>query len=175
MEETSKERNKLTLGMVTAGLNFSKLQVRTIFTTILQKSMPADTGEIAHEDLFCLLVADALERISALQPEQRTLLLTELRPVFNVDPATALIHLLFADNRYSTWTGYTGFLDLQSGENITCMPAVPVVSIGYNLSELYRQGVLMLENRNGFHGQKYNAGSVDKSGDVCSSSADVVS
>ena len=136
--------------------------------------MPAEDAEISREDLFCLLAADALERISALQPEQRTLLLTEIKSLFNNDPADNLLHLLFADNRYSTWTGYTGFLDLQTGENVSVMPAVPVVTIGYNLSELYKQGVLMLENRNGFHGKKHSAGSVDESGDIRVGAADAV-
>jgi hypothetical protein len=173
--ESSEEKKQLTYGMLTAGVKLSPLQIRAIFTTVLQKSMPNPDEIAAPTDVFCLLVADVLERVQGLQAEQRSFLLKEICPLFYNAPPTELLHLMFVDSRYSVWTGYTGYLDLETGETVPALPSVPMISIGYNLTELYRQGVLMLENRNGFHGKKSSTGSVDKPGDIRSSTADAVS
>ncbi|NDD52284.1 hypothetical protein EBZ39_00130 [bacterium] len=171
----SSEKKQLTYGMVTAGLKLSPLQLRGIFTNVLQKSMPAPDTLIEPPDLFCLLVADTLEKVPAMQSEQRSFLLREMRDLFDTAPPQDLLHLMFVDSRYSVWTGHTGYLDLETGETIPAIPTVPMISIGYNLTELYRQGVLMLETRNGFHGKKSDPGSVDKPGDVRGGTPDAVS
>jgi len=173
--ETSEERKQLTYGMVSAGLKLSPIQLRAIFTTILQKSIPNPDEILALPDLFCLLVADVLERVASLQSEQRAFLLREMRDVFAQAPPQGLLHLMFVDNRYSVWTGHTGYIDLETGETLAALPTTPMISIGYNLTELYRQGVLMLENRNGFHGKKSDSGSVDQPGDVRVGAADGIS
>lgn len=146
--------------MVTAGLKLSKLQVRAIFTTILQKSIPDLDSTAEPGDVFCFLVADLLEKLAFLSPEQRTLILTEIKPALTV-PATETIQLGFADQQYCVWTGRTGWLDLETGEELVGLETPFMETIGYNLTELYRRGILMLENRNGFHVKKSSAGSVD--------------
>jgi len=147
--------------MVTGGLKLSKLQVKNIFTTVLNKSMPVSDDIADPEDTFCLLAADALEKVAFLSPEQRTLILLELRPVLTV-PCRVTVPLVFADGRYCAWEGRTGYLDLETGDQIEEIPHLPLQMIGYNLPELYRRGVWMLENRNGFHVKKSTAGSVDQ-------------
>jgi hypothetical protein len=151
--------------MVLKGLKISRLQIRAIFTTILQKSMPDLTAKADPADIFCLLVADLLEQLAFLKPEQRTLLLTELKPL-TAQPPDGLLHLMFVDEEYCTWTGFTGFLNIADGEQTPALPDPPLESIGYNLTELYRRGTLMLENRNGFHVKKSDAGSVDEPGNI---------
>lgn len=147
--------------MVTGGLKLSKLQVKNIFTTVLKKSTPAADSPADPADTFCLLAADALEKVSFLSPEQRTLILLELQPALTV-PCQITMPLVFADGRYCTWEGRTGYTDLETGEQIDEIPHLPLQMIGYNLPELYRRGVWMLENRNGFHVKKSAAGSVDE-------------
>jgi hypothetical protein len=160
MEEVSGSK-QLTFGMVTAGLKLSKLQVKNIFTTVLNKSMPVSNDSADPEDTFCLLAADALEKVAFLSPAQRTLILLELRPVLTV-PCRVTVPLVFADGRYCAWEGRTGYLDLETGDQVDEIPHLPLQMIGYNLPELYRRGVWMLENRNGFHVKKSAAGSVDQ-------------
>ena len=151
--------------MVLGGLKISRLQIRAIFTTILQKSMPEPTAIAEPADIFCLLVADLLEQLGFLKSEQRTFLLTELKPLV-LGPPVDLIHLMFVDEEYCTWTSFTGFLNLTTGDQVAVLDDPPLESIGYNLTELYRRGVLMLENRNGFHVKKSDPGSVDQPGNV---------
>lgn len=152
----------LTYDMVLSSLKLSRLQVRAIFTTILQKSMPDLAAKAEPSDIFCLLLADLLERLAFLQPEQRTFLLTELKPLVAAPPAE-LLHLMFVDEEYCTWTGYTGFLNVLTGDQVPALDEPPLESIGYNLTELYRRGTLMIENRSGFHVKKSDPGRVDES------------
>jgi hypothetical protein len=174
MEKISGDKKQLTFGMVTAGINLSKLQVRAIFTTILKKSMPASEQVADLSDVFCLLVADLLENLACLRPEQRSLIVAELQPQLTAPPECPK-YLVFADSRYCTWSGQTGYLDLETGDRVE-VPAAPVMeSIGYNLNELYRRGVQLLENRNGFHAKKSAAGSVDESGNICQRAPDAIS
>jgi hypothetical protein len=165
MAKPSEPEKYLTYEMVLRGLKLSPLQVRAIFTTILQKSMPNSAEKAEPADIFCLLVADLLEQLAFLQPEQRTFLLTELKPLLGGEPVD-LLHLMFVDEEYCTWTGFTGFLNLTDGAQVESLSDPPLESIGYNLTELYRRGTLMLENRNGFHVKKPDPGSVDEPGHV---------
>lgn len=150
--------------MVTPCLNLSKLQTRAIFTGVLNKPQPAPDDPLSQQDVFFLLVGDMLERLAFLKAEQRTLLLQELQSLF-ARPSAApecLKQVVFADGRYCTWTGQSGFTDLESGEQVTVLPHPPMETIAYNLEELYRRGVLLIEKRNGFHVKKSPAGSVDE-------------
>ena len=154
------DRKKLTLDMVMAVLKLSKLQARTVFTGVLAQPLPAPDTELDKTAVFTLLVADMLENIAFLQPAQRALILTELSTLGMTDCQTCDPNLMaFADVRYCTWTGHTGWTDLETGEALTAIPDPFMETISYNLNELYRRGVLKAENRAGFH-VKHNAGSM---------------
>lgn len=138
--------------------------------------MPKDDDEIPDRVLLFLLAADLFEKLAFLQPEQRVVILSELWANLFATPTlfTQLNQLMFADSQYCTWTGRTGFLDLETGETVEQLQHPPMESIGYNLSELYRRGKLLIENRSGLNVKKHNAGSVDEQGNICLGSADNV-
>ena len=146
--------------MVMAVLKLSKLQARTVFTTALKTEMPHPQQQLLPYEIFTLLIADMLENIAFLQPAQRALILTELSAGKMTDCPTCDPNLLaFADSQYCTWTGHTGWTDLETGEQLPTIPNPFMETISYNLNELYRRGVLKAENRAGFH-VKHNAGSM---------------
>lgn len=150
--------------MVADLLALSKLQIRTLFTAVLGRPVPADTEPLKDDERLFLLVADLLEKLAFLKPEQRTLILTEMRASI---PDTAckecLTQLAFADNQYCTWTGNTGWIDLETGEVAGTLPHPPMETIGYNLNELVRRAVLHIEKRSGLHVKKPNAADLDQS------------
>jgi len=150
--------------MVMRVVKLSKLQVRAIFTTVLGVKPAAAADSLDQITVMFLLIADMLEKLVFLKPEQRTLLLTALKPVLT-EPESCrecLMQLVFADGQYATWTTHAGFTDLESGEEVTSLPNPPMETIGYNLNELYRRGVLQIENRAGKH-VKPTARSVEES------------
>lgn len=155
--------------MVTDGLLLSKLRLRAIFSSVLKKSTPPADEVVDPLDLRCLLVADMLEKMN-LTVDQRMLILTVLQPGISSTNMMAL-----ADGRWLTWTGQKGFTDIFSGDDVMELKHPPMETIGYNLTELYRRGVQMLERRNGFHVKKSDADSVDEPGDVLDSPADSLS
>lgn len=48
-----------------------------------------------------------------------------------------LYHVGFADGRYATCTGATGFLDVETGETLTQLPQQAIETVAYNLSTLF--------------------------------------
>jgi hypothetical protein len=173
MEKVSQKESETTLSMVTPILKLSKLQLRTLFATVLQKPMPQENEPLAPDDFHGLLVADLLMRLAFLEHEQRITILTEMRALFTANTAE-FTQLVFADGNYCTWTGRTGFLDLNTGDSVTTLPMPPVETIGYNLNALYTRGKQQIAKRSR-HGQKHDAGSVDKSGDLRDGPSDAVS
>jgi hypothetical protein len=174
--KTSNGEKKLTLGMITRALRLSKLQIRNFFLTVLREPMPQEDAVLSPRVLLFLLTADMFEKLAFLKPEQKTVILTELWAGLYADEHVfnRLNQLMFADSQYCTWTGRTGFLNLDTGEDVPQLPHPPMESIGYNLSELYRRGQLLIENRSGLNVKKHNAGSVDEQGNVCVGPADNV-
>jgi hypothetical protein len=171
--ETSEGKKNLTLDMVMRVVKLSKLQVRALFTGVLQTPVPAPDAPLDELSVFYLLLADMLEMLAFLEAEQRALIVAS---VWANDPRRTgvlsppdrpppLMILSFADSRYCTWTGQTGWMDLESGEQTDALPHPPMETIGYNLGELYRRGVLQIEHKAKIHG-KHNAGSMEESGDV---------
>ncbi len=164
--------------MVMRVVTLSKLQLRNIFTAILKQPMPAQDDGVSPDSLFYILLADVLGRLEFLQPEQRLLIvegvLGQRQQPQPEDAPCCMEQIAFADGRYCTWTGHTGWVDLESGETMAMLPAAPLESIAYNLNELYRRGVLQIEKKAGFHAKKFDAGSVDESGDVCQRAPDDV-
>lgn len=149
--------------MVMPVLNLSKLQTRAIFTGVLNKPQPEPDAPLPKRAIFFLLIGDMLERLAFLKAEQRTLILQATQSLFD-DPEVCkecLKQLVFADGKYCTWTGQSSFTDLESGEQAE-LNHPPMETIAYNLDELYRRGVLLIEKRNGFHAKKSPAGSVDE-------------
>lgn len=155
----------LTLGIVTDLLKLSKLQIRTLFTSVLGRpGLPADSEPLDDEAKLFLLVADLLEKLGFLKAEQRTLILTELRArSVAAECLPCLNQLAFADNRYCTWTGHTGWLDLETGDVADTLPHPPIETIGYNLNELVRRATYCIEARSGMHVKRPDAKLVEES------------
>ena len=140
--------------MVTETVKLSKLQLRNIVKTG-GFTLPVDDEPVEAALLTRILTADMLERLVFLRPEQRMLILDESQTAQSLASAN-LAQLAFVDGRYCTWTSYTGFLDLESGETITELPVPPMETISYNLQELIRRGKHQIENRNGYHAKRQN-------------------
>jgi hypothetical protein len=170
---TSVEEIDLTLDMVMRVVKLSKLQVRGIFTAVLQRGFAAGSDYVDKEAVFYLLLADMLENLQFLSSEQR-LLVGEMMRRSQYDAgldADALTSgcgytLAFADGRYATWTGAPGWVSLDSGDHVAQIPRPPLETIAYNLDELYRRGVQIIKSRSGLNVDN-SAGSVEKPGDVC--------
>lgn len=164
--------------MVMRVVTLSKLQLRNIFTAILKAPTPGPDDAVAPDSLFYILLADVLGRLEFLQPEQRLLIVegvwAQRHTPRQDDAPCCMAQIAFADGRYCTWTGHTGWVDLESGETLAMLPAAPLESIAYNLDELYRRGVLQIEKKAGFHAKKFDARSVDEPGDVCQRAPDDV-
>jgi len=160
--------------MVTATVKLSKLQLKNIVKTGGYK-YPDDGDTTTPELLARVLTADMLERLAFLAPEQKSLILDESAAAQAV-AITRLAQLAFVDGRYCTWTGHTGFLDIESVEMLTELPVPPIETISYNLHELFRRGKHQIEKRNGYHAKRSNdAGDVDQPADVRERAADGVS
>lgn len=158
--ETSSEETGLTLNIVTSVLKLSKLQIRAIFTGVLGKPQPEGDANLPQKDIFFLCVGDMLERMGSLKPEQRQLIMSELHAA-DVFTFPGLRQVIIADGKYCTWSGATGFIDIETGEQVAPLPDPPMETIGYNLNELYRRGLLLAEKRKN-HVEKSAAGSVEK-------------
>jgi hypothetical protein len=172
--ETSSDKKELTFGMVARNVQLSKLQLRTIFMAVLNLPEVVDDAPIPNEPLFFILLADMLEQLTFLTAEQRLLIVQGLYETRHVnDDACCLNQLIFADNQHCTWTGHTGWVDLESGEDVESLPYPPVETIAYNLNERCRRVRLKIEKRSGLHA-KHNAGSVDEQGNVRVSSLDAI-
>ena len=172
----------LTLDMVVQVVKISKLQIRNVFTHVLQRQwVYSPTMVLDTESVFYLLLADMLENLDFLSGEQRLLIGEQLRqtrrelelPIEDIQGDCSAT-LAFADGRYVTWTGAMGWLTLESGEKCDFLPRRPLETIAYNLSELYRRGVQIIKSRAGLN-DNHSTGSVEKQGDVCERPTDAVS
>lgn len=146
-------------------LKINPLQVKMAATLARQKPLP-DGAPLADSDVWFLVVADLLERLKFLKPEQRTLILSTVsggvNPI-NFPPVSAvkstqppLVLLSFADGTFCSWSGRKCWLDLTTGETAEKLPDQPFESIAYNLSRLVRDLVAKLEQvqANGKNEQK---------------------
>ena len=70
---------------------------------------------------------------------------------------------MFADEKYCTWTGATGWLELETGDMVKDNVGPFIETIGYNLSELFRRHEIALKHKVAAHDQKHYHGSLDKS------------
>jgi hypothetical protein len=173
--ETSVEIKPVTWRMVTETVKLSKLQLRSVVKTGIFRAPESDDAPVSDQLLTRVLTADMLERLAFLKPEQRALILDESQEAQRLAYAN-LMQLAFVEGRYCTWTGYRGFLDLESGETITELPVPPMETISYNLQELFRRGKHQIEKRNGYHGQHQDPKSpLDEPPDVLERPADGVS
>jgi hypothetical protein len=172
--ETSIEMKPVTWRMVTETVKLSKLQLRNIVKTS-GFPLPDDDGTVEAALLTRILTADMLERLVFLRPEQRMLILDESQTAQSLACAN-MAQLAFVDGRYCTCTGYTGFLDLESGETITELPVPPMETISYNLQELIRRGKHQIEKRNGYHAKRQDDEiPLDQPPDIRERTADSVS
>jgi hypothetical protein len=160
METSVKE---LTLAMVTPILKLSKLQIRAALAPINGTWFEKNPDEVLPEMGFmALLLADLLERIPFLKPEQRSEI---FRQMFAAN-LEAVSQLAFADGNWCTWSGQTGWLDLETGDLVQAVPAPPVETIGYNLGALQQRALQEIAKRKDRHASQHSAGSVEEPGDV---------
>jgi hypothetical protein len=171
---TSSEKTAVTWSIVTDVVKLSKLQLRNIVKTA-GVADPQPTDPVDPNLLMRVLLADMLERLVFLTPEQRALILTET--IYSQKLAiTEMAQVAFADGRYCVWTGSNGFLDLESGDMIPNLPRPPMETISYNLNELYARGKQQIEKRSGLHAKRQtNGGNVEEPADVRGGAADSVS
>ena len=160
--------------MLSGFIKLSKLQLLNIFRAGGQ-SNPAPEFELPPALLMRVILADYLERLPFLRAEQRELLLDATQEA-QTRGLTEFSQIGFVDDNYCTWTGHTGFLVLESGENITALPNPPMETISYNLMELYRRGKYQIEKRSGLHAKRQNNDSdVDEPADIRDRAPDGVS
>lgn len=142
---------ELNIDCITQILRLNKLQIKNIFA-ILNSTRLVEPASVQHR---ILILADVLERLAFLTPEQRTAILTTMwQTVNNSEKCAAgddlpnveemrVLSLLravyFADGYFCTWLGHVGWLDLTTGETIEKLPAEPAETIAYNLDVLARQ------------------------------------
>ena len=158
-------------------VKLSKLQIRSLFLSVLKCGPPPGDMPLSETYVFYLLLADMLENLQFLSSEQRLLigeLLRQTRNELGMSGAPCGDQLAFADGRYATWSGLTGWIVLESGDSIPQLPRPPLETIAYNLAELHRRGVQIIKSRNGLNVDN-SAGSVEKQGDVCERPTDPVS
>lgn len=163
--------------MVMRVVKLSKLQIRSIFLAVLKCGPPPGDMPLSETYVFYLLLADMLENLQFLSSEQRLLIGEQLRQTrieLGMSGAPCGDQLAFADGRYATWSGATGWISLESGDSVAQLPRPPLETIAYNLAELYRRGVQIIKSRNGLNVDN-SAGSVEKQGDVCERATDPVS
>lgn len=159
--------------MVTAYVKLSKLQLLNIFKS-RGVDLPEPDAVISPELLMLTLLADLLERLVFLRPEQRTLIL-DITKYAQITGTQDFAQLAFVDG-YCAWTGNTGFLKLESGEAVARIPSPPMETISYNLAELYRRGKYQIEKRSGMHVKRQDADrAVEEPTDIRDSVADSVS
>jgi len=158
-------------------VKLSKLQIRSLFLIALKCGPPPGDMPLSDTYVFYLLLADMLENLQFLSSEQRLLVCEQLRNTRNELGLTGSPcgdQLAFADGRYATWSGSTGWIALESGDSVAQLPRPPLETIAYNLEELYRRGVQIIKSRNGRNVDN-SAGSVEKQGDVRERPTDPVS
>ena len=138
------KEDRLTLQILARVLKLSKLSIANIFRTIVGQKQPTPEEELSVPVAVFLLLADRFERLPFLEPEQRAVLLSEIwSSLFQADNfLRQQVHVVFIDNSYCTWTGQTRFLDMKTGESVEKLPHPALETIGYNLNELYRRGLM---------------------------------
>lgn len=152
----SDEKLTITLGMVQRIIRLSKLQLRNLFLT-RNKAVPETDAALPPDDVAVLVFAEMLEKLAFLRPEQRTLLIGELLPVFEAVPHAARVYtLFFSDGKYALWEGRVGFLDLENGDTVEELANPAQETMMYNLNEIYRRFIVKLEKRSGLHAKKQN-------------------
>ncbi|NDD53176.1 hypothetical protein EBZ39_04730 [bacterium] len=155
--EIEKIEKKLTLPIISPVLGLSKLQIRSIFSNVLREELPTPEQPIPEASVKLLLTASMLENLTFLNAEQRTLILQQIVGLFfapNEDLKNSATQLIFVDGRYIVFTGSTGFVSLDSGDNLDGLPEPPIETISYNLDELCRRGLAKIYTRIGENLQK---------------------
>ena len=104
---------------------------------------PETSNELPPTDCLVLWIFLLLQRLKFLTAEQRMLLYEQLAETVHRQPdsfppaAREQALLVIGDGRYATWTCLTGWLDLQTGDRCSAVPAPVLESVAYNLTTLY--------------------------------------
>ena len=125
----------------------------------------ATDAALAFDATWYLWIYDLLDTLAFLDETQRRTLMIAMRPaLYSYAPsvedlldhehtriapeAPPVVLLSFADGKYVTWSGYTGFFELDTGHIITGYAPHPLESVAYNLTELaVRRGAAYREHQ----------------------------
>jgi hypothetical protein len=122
-------------------LKLSPLQLRWIWADVLVRTPPAAEEELPPEQIWVLAFANLLQHLQRLTVEQRRLILEETADTLRAANPQHLLLLVFLDSQHVTLTGWTNFLDLQTGERIIHLDHASLESVSYNLTELFRRTI----------------------------------
>lgn len=115
-------------------MGLTQLEFRGICSGVLKWPFAYKSvdGTLFQNDCRIFLIAVLLKRVQPpLGGEQRTLLLQNLLACLDAPQ----VMLIFLDGRFFTHTGLTGFVSLDTGEAVEKLPAAPIMSVTYNLTE----------------------------------------
>lgn len=175
--ENSDRGVPITWSNVTAAVKLSKLQLRHVVKT--GGYAPQDENANPEDSLIMrVILADMLENLAFLSPQERVLILDESTAAQEhvLFSRMGAVLLAFADGRYCTWTGLTGFLSLETGDTVQELPHPPLETISYNLTELFRRGINQITIQAERHARRQiDAKTVDESTNVREHSADGLS
>ena len=118
-----------------------------------------DQDELSAGDCFLIWFDLQLRRFPALAPaERRAIVLNEVRLWFrkvgerlygdlqDTQPKGRLLQFVVADQRYLTWTGCTGFFDIETVAYVPSLEQPALESTACNLVELFRRSYAICTN-----------------------------
>ena len=127
----------------------SNAQVITIFRSVLRyDKAPALDEELNTGEALIIWIADLLHGLQVCDPDQRTLLLQELRVSIMEyggeleeriahDREFSAFSIGFADRRYATCSVSNQFFDLEEGVWVTELPHPPLETLSYSVTVLF--------------------------------------
>ena len=134
------------------GTRLSKLRLRAFFSTIGHEKVPDEGVLIGLHDCFLFWTYTLVNRLKFLTADQTHLLFEQMLPqLMEVDLVTDLELadrawlLVVADGRYATWENYTGWFDLEIGENAVLDAFTPLEAVSFSLCEMYRRNLAAVE------------------------------
>lgn len=156
--ETSEKKLSVTVESLAPILQLSKLEIRAALAHIGGDWFVDNNETLPRSGVLSLLLVDTLSRTGFLQSPQ----VAEIHRHVVAMNIESVLHVVFADRRWCGWTGYTGWLDLTTGDHVEQTPTVAVETIGYNLVALYDRAINELCKRARIHAKQHQPDSVDE-------------
>ena len=134
------------MDIVTTGTELSQLQLRAVFRLLGYLQIPPPATDLSAIECWRLWICMLINRLKFLAPEQRSVLMEivlSTLPELSLEAVAGQTPVVvIADSRYATWHGYTGWFDLQTGEDISAIPGHPLETIAYSLIALFHRNHL---------------------------------